>query len=104
MARAATLRGVTADVEEIAFFMAIGTDLGGSRRGDGISTVVALPEGQTATWTNIPDKFTCRGVTTQGTLHFSLFLFHMFASSFLWFAYMRWCRCIQERYFHTWND
>ena len=89
MTRPATFRGVTGDVEEIAFLMALGTDLGRSGGCDGISTVVALPVGQAATWTDIPGKFTYRGVTTQGTLHFSLFLFHLFASSFVLLAYVR---------------
>lgn len=83
MARTATFRGVTGNVEEIALLMAFGTDLRGSGSCDGVSTVGAPPVGQTATWTNIPDKFTCRRVATQGTLHFSLFLFHLFASSFV---------------------
>ena len=86
MARTATFRGVTGDVEEIGLLMAFGTDLRGSGRCDGISTAVALPVGQAATWTNIPDKFTFRGVTTQGTLHFSLFLLHLLASFFVLLA------------------
>ena len=83
MARTATFRRITGDVEEIALLMAIGTDLRGSGRCDGVSTFVALPVGQAAIWTNIPDEFTCRRVATQGTLHFSLFLLHLFASSFV---------------------
>jgi hypothetical protein len=58
MTRSPTFRGVTGDVEEIAFLMAIGTDLRGCRRCNGVSTVVAFPVGQAATWTNIPDEFT----------------------------------------------
>jgi hypothetical protein len=81
MARTATFRRVAGDVEEIALLMAIGTDLRGSGRCDGVSTFVALPVGQAAIWTNIPDEFTCRRVATQGTLHFSLILLHLFASS-----------------------
>jgi len=57
MARTATFRRITGDVEEIALLMAIGTDLRGSGRSDGVSTVVALPVGQAAIWTNIPDEF-----------------------------------------------
>jgi len=58
MTRTATFRGVTGDVEEIALLMAIGTDLRRCGRCNGVSTVVALPVGQAATWTNIPDEFT----------------------------------------------
>ena len=83
MARTATFWRITGDVEEVALFMTLWTDLRGSGRCDGISTVVALPVGQAAIWTNIPDEFTCRRVATQGTLHFSLFLLHLFASSFV---------------------
>lgn len=83
MARTATFRGVTGDVYEIAPRMAIRTDLRGSGRCNGVSTVVALPVGQAATWTNIPDEFICRRVTTQGTLHLYIFLVHLFTSSVL---------------------
>ena len=82
MARPPTFRRITGDIEEFAFFMALWTDLRGSGRGYGVSTVVALPVGQAAFWTHIPDKFTFRGETTQGTLHFSLFLLHLLASFF----------------------
>jgi hypothetical protein len=58
MARTATFRGITGDVEEIALLMAIGTDLRGNGRRDSVSAVVALPVGQAAIWTNIPDEFT----------------------------------------------
>ena len=56
-ARPSTFRRVTSDIEEIAFFMAFWADFGGSGRCDGVSTVVALPVGQAAIWTNIPDEF-----------------------------------------------
>lgn len=58
MARTTTFRGIAGDVEEIALLMAIGADLWGSGRRNGVSTVVALPVGQAAIWTNIPDEFT----------------------------------------------
>ena len=86
MARPPTFRRIASDIEEIAFIMAFWTELRGSGRCDGVSTAVALPVGQAATWTNIPDKFTFRGVTTQGTLHFSLFLLHLLASFFVLLA------------------
>jgi hypothetical protein len=57
MARTATFWRITGDVEEIALRMAIGTDFRGSGRSDGVSTIVALPVGQAAIWTNIPNKF-----------------------------------------------
>jgi hypothetical protein len=57
MARPPTFRRITSDIEEIAFVMAFWTDLRGSGRCDGVSTAVALPVGQAATWTNIPDEF-----------------------------------------------
>jgi len=57
MAWTATFRGITGNVEEIALLMAIGTDLRGSGRCNGVSTVVALPVGQAAIWTNIPHEF-----------------------------------------------
>ena len=82
MARSATFRGVTGDIEKITFFLALWTDMGRSGRCDGVAAVVALPVGQAAFWTHIPDKFTFRGETTQGTLHFSLFLLHLLASFF----------------------
>jgi len=53
----ATFRGIRGDVEEIALLMAIGTDLRGSGRCNGVSTVVALPVGQAAIWTNISHEF-----------------------------------------------
>jgi hypothetical protein len=56
MARSTTFRGVTGDVEEIARLMAFGTDLRRSGSCDGISALVALPVGQAAIWTNIPDE------------------------------------------------
>jgi hypothetical protein len=77
MTRSATFGRIASDVEEIAFFIALGTDLGRSSRGDGVATVVALPVRQAATWTNISDKFTRRCVAAQGTFHFSFSLFHL---------------------------
>ena len=56
MARSTTFRGVTGDVEEIARLMAFGTDLRRNGSCDGISALVALPVGQAAIWTNIPDE------------------------------------------------
>ena len=77
MARTATLRGVTGDVEEIAFFLAFRADVGGDCRGDSVAAIVTFPVGQAAIWTNIPDEFTRRCVAAQGALHFSFFLFHL---------------------------
>jgi len=57
MAWTATFRCITGNVEEIALLMAIGTDLRGSGRCNGVSTVVALPVGQAAIWTNISHEF-----------------------------------------------
>jgi hypothetical protein len=57
MIRTAAFRRITGDVEEITLLMAFRADLRGSGRCDGVSTVVALPVGQAATWTNIPDEF-----------------------------------------------
>ena len=58
MAGTSTFRGITGDVEKIALFMALGTDLRWSGRCNGVSTVVALPVGQAAIWTDIPDELT----------------------------------------------
>jgi hypothetical protein len=77
MARATTFRGVTGYVEEIAFFMALRTDVGRCSRCDGIATFVALPVRQAATWANIPNEFTRRRVAAQGALHVSFTLFHL---------------------------
>jgi hypothetical protein len=52
-----TFRRITGYVEKIALFMAFGTDLRRSGSCDGISALVALPVGQAAIWTNIPDEF-----------------------------------------------
>ena len=77
MARSATFRRIARDVEEIAFFMALRTDIGRRCRCDGVATFVALPVRQATIWTNIPHKFTRLCVATQGTLHFSFSLFHL---------------------------
>ena len=77
MTRTSTLRGVTGDVEEIAFFLAFRTDARGNCRGDGVATLMALPVRQAAIWTNIPDKVARGCVAAQGALHVSFFLFHL---------------------------
>ena len=77
MAGPPALRRIAGDVNEIAFCMAFRTHLRCSYRGDGVATIVALPVGQAAVWTNIPDEFTRRCVAAQGALHFSFFLFHL---------------------------
>ena len=77
MARSATFRGVTGDIEKIAFFMALRTNLGRCGRRDGVATFVALPVGQAAIRTNVAHEFTRRCVAAQSTLHLSFSLFHL---------------------------
>ena len=58
MARPATFRRITGDIEESTFFLALLTDLRRSGRCDGVATVAALPISQVAARTDIPSEFT----------------------------------------------
>ena len=77
MTRPATFGRIASDVEKIAFFMALRTNLGRSRRGNGVATFVALPISQAAIRTYVAQEFTRRRVAAQSTLHLSFSLFHL---------------------------
>ena len=82
MAGSTALRRITRDIKKIASFMATGTDLGGSGRGDGVAAVLAFKVSQTAMWTDIICEFSRGLIATQGTFHL-FFLFHLISLPFL---------------------
>ena len=81
MAGSTALRRITRDIKKIASFMATGTDLGGSGRGDGVAAVLAFKVSQTAMWTDIICEFSRGLIATQGTFHL-FFLFHLISLPF----------------------
>lgn len=84
-----TFRRIASNITEIAFFITLWTDIWRSGNCDGVTTLLTLPKSQVAGRANIPDEFTRSSKTTQGTLHFSIFLLHFAASSFVWWGRTR---------------
>jgi hypothetical protein len=76
VSRSTTLGRVTGDIEEITFFLAFRTGVGGSSRGNQVTTLSTFPVGQTALWADIPGKLTRSRISTHGTYVVICSFFH----------------------------
>ena len=83
MARPATLRRVTSDVEEFAFLLTSRARLWWHCCGEDKSALATFPICLIALWTDISSELPVCGVSAVGAFIFFLVILHVFTSSFI---------------------